>query len=338
MLVVRAPMRISYAGGGTDLQAYYQEHGGVVVSVSINKYFYVVVNPNQSTSLQVSSADYRAFLRYDEAYEAMGVGGELTHAREAFRYMGIGAGYSVFMASEVPSGTGLGSSSAVAVALVKALSTLKGQNLTRAALAEAACEIEIKRLRMPIGKQDQYAAAFGGLNAVWFDPDSVRVEPLDLPIGVLRRLEASTMLFYTGEIHDSSTILRGQESRTREGSTATLQALHTIKAAAVEVRQLLLDGDLNALGEVMDRAWDAKKSLSPSITTDAIDRAYSAAREAGALGGKIAGAGGGGFLVLYVPLPNQDLVTRVLHGMGLVKSDFQFDHAGARVLMNNVGD
>jgi D-glycero-alpha-D-manno-heptose-7-phosphate kinase len=191
---------------------------------------------------------------------------------------------------------------------------------------------------MPIGKQDQYAAAFGGLNAIWFYPDTVRVERLDISIDVLRQLEASTMLFYTGEIHDSSRILRGQESRTRNGSATTLEALHTIKTAAVEVRQQLLDGDLDELGEVMDRSWNAKKLLSPSITTDAIDRAYSAAREAGALGGKIAGAGGGGFLILYVPLSSQDLVTAVLHGMGLVKSDFLFDHVGARVLMNNVGD
>lgn len=331
-------MRISYAGGGTDLEAYYREHGGVVVSACINKYFYVFVNWNVATSLQVSSSDYRAFLRYDEALGAMGVGGELTHAKETLRYMGIETGYSVFMASEVPSGSGLGSSSAVAVALVKALATLKGKQLTKSALAEAACEIELVQLKMPIGKQDQYACAYGGLNAIWFSADGVRVEPLEIDTAVLRRLETSTMLFYTGLVHDSSELLREQQARTLRGAASTLDALHAIKAAAGEVRESLLAGDADAVGEIMHGAWSAKKSLTRGITSEAIDRAYAAAIEAGALGGKISGAGGGGFLMVYVPPVRQRDVTHALYELGLVKSDFQFDHAGARVLMNNAGD
>jgi D-glycero-alpha-D-manno-heptose-7-phosphate kinase len=331
-------MRISYAGGGTDLEAYYREHGGLVVSACINKYFYVHVNWNVATALQVSSADYRAFLRYDENFGAMGVGGELAHAKETLRYLGIETGYSVFMASEVPSGTGLGSSSALAVALVKALQTVKGKHPTKTQLAEAACEIELVRLKMPIGKQDQYACAHGGLNAIWFSAEGVRVEPLEIDTAVLRRLETSTMLFYTGVVHDSSEILREQTARTARRVSTTLDALHVIKGAAREVRASLLSGDADAIGEIMHRAWGAKKALSPGITSEKIDRAYAAAMEAGALGGKIAGAGGGGFLMVYVPPAKQRAVTHVLHELGLVKSDFQFDHAGTRVLMNNAGD
>jgi D-glycero-alpha-D-manno-heptose-7-phosphate kinase len=146
------------------------------------------------------------------------------------------------------------------------------------------------------------------------------------------------MLFYTGLSHNSSEILREQQARTAGGNTTTLDALHVIKGAAREVRASLLEGDADAVGEIMHRAWAAKKTLSPGITSESIDRAYSAAMEAGALGGKLAGAGGGGFLLVYVPQAKQRAVTHALHELGLVKSDFQFDHAGARVLMNNAGD
>ena len=339
MLIARAPLRISYAGGGTDLESYYREHGGLVVSGAINKYFYVFVSPDGDASLQVSSADYRAFLRYEEEDgEPAGVGGELKHAEAAFKQMGIRSGYSVFMASQVPSGTGLGSSSAVAVALVKALSTLRQRALTKEQLAEAACGIELDELRMPIGRQDQYASAFGGINAIRFSARGVEVEPLDLDLECLRRLEASTMLFYTGLVHDSAKLLREQRERASRKEAASLEALHLLKRAAEECRSALLDGHPDQVGEIMDAAWQAKKRLSSGVTNRLIDDAYDAARQAGARGGKIAGAGGGGFMLLYCPPAQQKKVTAALRRLGLVRTDFRFDFAGARVLMNNVVD
>lgn len=338
MLISRAPTRVSYAGGGTDVEPYYTEYGGLVVSAAIDKYFYVFITPNGDGALQISSADYRAFLRYEANGDPIGVGGELRHAEAAFQYMGIKRGYSVFMASQVPAGSGLGSSSAVAVALVKGLSMLKHMSLDKYELASAACEIELGRLNMPIGRQDQYASAFGGVNAIHFGKDIVRVERLDAPEGTLERLERWTMLFYTGLVHDSAAILRDQRARMTDPARSNLDQLHIIKRAAVSVRAALLAGDVDQVGALMHQAWLAKRNLSDGITNDTIDGAYAAACKAGAVGGKIAGAGGGGFLLLMCPPDRQGAVEAALHPRGVVRADFNFDFAGARVLMNNVAN
>lgn len=338
MLIARAPMRISYAGGGTDVEPYCSDYGGMVVSAAIDKYFYVFITPNGDGALQVSSADYRAFLRFGVTGDPIGVGGELKHAEAAFQYLGVTRGYSVFMASQVPAGSGLGSSSAVAVALVKGLSTLKHISLTKAELASAACEIELERLRMPIGRQDQYASAFGGINAIYFSEGGIHVEKLDLPYKTLERLQQNTMIFYTGLVHDSSVILRDQKARMEDPHRSNLEHLHAIKRAAEMVRDALLDGDVERIGPIMHEAWEAKKNLSHGISNESIDNAYRAARQAGALGGKIAGAGGGGFMLLICPPGHHGAVEDALHAQGLVRSDFNFDFAGAQVLMNNVAD
>lgn len=338
MLIARAPTRISYAGGGTDIEPYYAEYGGMVVSAAIDKYFYVFISPNGDGALEISSADYRVFLRYGLNGDPIGVGGELKHAEAAFEQAGVTRGYSVFMASQVPAGSGLGSSSAVAVALVKGLSTLKHISLSKAELAAAACDIELGRLRMPIGRQDQYASAFGGVNAIHFSQGSVRVEKLDLPNGSLERLQQETMLFYTGAVHDSSVILRDQKARMTDPKRSNIQHLHAIRQAAEMMRDALCHGDVDKVGPLMHESWEAKKRLSDGITNQAIDDAYCVACQAGAVGGKIAGAGGGGFMVLICPQHRQAAVEAAMHVKGLVRADFNFDFAGARVLMNNVAD
>jgi D-glycero-alpha-D-manno-heptose-7-phosphate kinase len=338
MLIARAPTRISYAGGGTDMEPYSAEHGGMVVSAAIDKYFYVFIAPNGEGALQLSSADYRAFLRFPTNGDPIGVGGELKHAEAALQYVGVNRGYSVFMASQVPAGSGLGSSSAVAVALLKGLTTLKHISLSKAELAAAACEIELDILKMPIGRQDQYASAFGGINIIQFLSTGVRVEPLNLSDETLDCLQRSTMLFYTGLVHDSSVILRDQKARMSDQGRSNVSQLHAIKHAAEQVRDALISGDVDAIGPIMHEAWITKKTFSDGITNETIDRAYEAALEAGAVGGKIAGAGGGGFMLLICPPAHQQQVERVLHSLGLIRADFHFDFAGARVLMNNVAD
>lgn len=335
MLIARSPMRISFAGGGTDFESYYSNHGGLVVSAAISKYFYVFVSPNGDGPLEVSSSDLRTYLRYVGARGPLGIGGDIKHAEAAFERFGVDHGYSVFMASEVAGGSGLGGSSAVAVALLKALSTLRGRPLDKQRLAEAACDLELGQLSMPIGRQDQFASAFGGLNAIEFSSRGVHVTPLDLDAGTLGRLEACTMLFFTGSSHDSSRILQTQDRNTRDELPNTIEALRVIHRGAEVARERLLAGDPDALGPLLHENWEAKKELAEGITTDAIDIAYRTARSEGALGGKIAGAGAGGFLLLYTPPERQAAVTEQMHALGLLRTDFHFDFTGARVLMNN---
>ena len=332
MLIVRAPMRVSLAGGGTDLASYYQQHGGEVLSTTIDKYFYVFLSPSEGHHLQVSSSDYRTFYRQrlDEPSLWDGV---LSLPKAVIDHFGIQTGLSVFLASQAPPGTGLGSSSAVAVALIKAMSVLSGQKLSRHQIAELACSIEIDRLGMPIGKQDQYAAAFGGLNYFRFTRDAVDVERLDPGPEVMAALEERLMLFFTGMWHDSGEILKEQRENSR---AAAVEYLHRIKAVARAMRDDLHRGDLSHVGERLHESWLAKRELATGITLPQIDRWYDLARSAGAAGGKIAGAGGGGFLLLYCEPEYQERVTDRLSAAGLVQMDFSFESGGALVIMNNL--
>jgi D-glycero-alpha-D-manno-heptose-7-phosphate kinase len=335
MLIARAPLRISLAGGGTDLEAYYGKYGGAVVSTSIDKFFYVFLSLSDSEHLQVSSSDYRTFYRHRvDAYPLWD--GDLRLPQVIMRHFGVDTGLSVFLASQVPPGTGLGSSSTVAVALIKAMSVLRGDRLSRDEIAELACRVEIEELGMPIGKQDQYAAAFGGLNFIEFTPDGVRVEPMELPEGSLRKLERRLMLFFTGRSRNSAKIL-GEQKRSSERNRATvIEALHIIKEAAGYLRTELRNGNVTAVGESLHQSWMAKRRLAQGISDPWIDQWYEAARAAGAGGGKIAGAGGGGFLLLYCEPDLQEHVTETLEAAGLARMDFRFESGGAMVIMNTL--
>jgi D-glycero-alpha-D-manno-heptose-7-phosphate kinase len=333
MLIVRAPMRLSFAGGGTDLPSYYEPFGGMVVSTAIDKYVYVIITPNGRGSLQVSSSDYSTFIRHsggDEVAEE----GKLRYARVFLREFGIRAGHSVFMASEMPPGSGLGSSSSLAVALTKALATLHDRTLAKNDVAAQAAEIELTKLKMPIGKQDHYASAFGGLNAIHFSADGTEVEPLEVTDSTRSWLERSLMIFFTEQAHHSGEILAEQTRRSHDDPDA-LAALHAIKGHAGDARRAILEDRPQDLGPIMHESWTAKKRLAGQISNAFIDTAYTTALDAGATGGKIAGAGGGGFLMLVCPVQAQSDVTDSLADLGLVRSDFHLDSVGARVLVNN---
>ena len=333
MLIARAPVRISLAGGGTDLEAYYSKYGGFVVSTSINRYFYAFLSANPAGSVQVTSSDYRTFYRRSPGAEPLW-DTTLSLPEAILDHFGIRSGVSLFLASEVPPGTGLGSSSAVAVATIKALSVACGMMLSSAEIAELACHIEIERLGQPIGKQDQYAAAFGGLNAITFSDEKVSVEPLSISPETLLRLDRNILLFFVGSTRISSDILSKQKDASARGKPEVVSALHAIKQAALEVKNCLERGDLRRFGELLDLNWQHKKRLAPGITTPLIDRCYDVARANGALGGKITGAGGGGFLMLYCEEEHQERVTCALMAQGLQRMDFRFDTGGARILMN----
>ena len=231
MLIARAPMRISLGGGGTDLEAYYATYGGLVISTAINKYFYAILTTNETDDLQVISADYRSLFRHSP-YNDLFWNGDLALPKAVLHHFGIRRGINLFVASEVPPGTGLGSSSAAAVTMVRAISTLMEQPMTRQQVAELASYIEINKMGMPIGKQDQYASAFGGFNRITFSSQGVTVEPLQIAPEVRQTLERRLLLFFTGSSRDSTSILKHQRKSTQDQDDTVLQALHNIKRVA----------------------------------------------------------------------------------------------------------
>lgn len=333
MLIARAPVRISLAGGGTDLAAYFERYGGLVVSIAIAKYFYAFVEVTGRPGLQIASSDYHAFFRHPPGRQ-LAWDGDLSLPRAILHRFGIADGVELFLASEIPPGTGLGSSSTVAVTIVKAISTLLGYSLSKTEVAEEACAVEIDRLAMPIGKQDQYAASFGGINAIVFTRDGTTVEPLALTEATQRTLDQSLLLFFTGASHNSATILAEQQRSSEHDGDRVVEALHGIKRLAEETRRVLESNEPERLGELLHENWELKKRLASGISNRAIDQAYDLARAHGALGGKITGAGGGGFLMLYCPQAKQEAVTSALEAHGLTRMDFHFDYGGARVLIN----
>ena len=333
MLIARAPMRISFGGGGTDLEAYYATYGGLVISTAINKYFYAILTTNESDDLQVISADYRSLFRHSP-YNDLFWNGDLALPKAVLHHFGIRRGINLFVASEVPPGTGLGSSSAAAVTLVRAISTLMEQPMTRQQVAEVASSIEINKMGMPIGKQDQYASAFGGFNTITFRREGVSVEPLQITPEVRQTLERRLLLFFTGSSRESTSILKHQRKSTQDQDDTVLQALHTIKKVAREVQSCLEQGDLDEFAHLLDFSWREKRRLAPGLSTGFIDECYDLALQQGAAGGKITGAGGGGFLLLYCEEQAQERVTRALEERGLKRMNFRFDQQGATVVLN----
>jgi D-glycero-alpha-D-manno-heptose-7-phosphate kinase len=333
MLIARAPLRISLAGGGTDLEAYYANYGGLVISTAINKYFYAILTTEESDELQIISADYRSLFRHSP-YKDLFWDGDLALPKAVLHHFGIRRGLNLFVASEVPPGTGLGSSSAAAVTMVRALSTLIEQPMTRQQVAEVASSIEIDKMGMPIGKQDQYASSFGGFNTITFRNEGVTVEPLQIASEVRESLERRLLLFFTGSSRESTSILKHQRKSTQDQDETVLQALHRIKRIACEVQSCLEQGDLEEFARLLDYSWREKRHLAPGLSTGFIDECYDLALQRGAAGGKITGAGGGGFLLLYCEEQAQESVTRALEERGLKRMNFHFDQQGATVLLN----
>jgi len=340
MVVARAPVRVSFAGGGTDLAAYYEQYGGLVVSAAITRYCYVVAQDPGDRSIRINSANYGTWQScgpLSPADPLPPAPDSLCLPRAAIEWFedrGLRQrGVELFLASEVPPGTGLGSSSAMAVALVRALAAYLGVELSPGEIAEAACTIEIELLGMPIGKQDQYASAFGGLNSIELAAGETRVTPIDLSPDVQDVLGAHLMLFSTGTSRHSGQILRQQQADT-VSNQAVLDSLHRLKELAAEARRVLEAEDLDAFGSLLHAGWQHKKRLSPSMTSSAIDGSYRAARDAGALGGKITGAGGGGFLLLYCPLQHQQRVRTTMAARGLQELPFDLASQGVQVLLS----
>lgn len=316
----RAPLRISLGGGGTDLPSYYAEHGGFLVSGAIDKYVYMLTHT-------VFQRRYR--MKYSSTEEVDTVE-EIQHPilRETLLRHWHGNPLEIASVADVPAGTGMGSSGAFTVCLLKGLAHARRTAIAPGPLAEAACEIEIDVLQEPVGKQDQYVAAHGGICAYTFNADgSVEVEPLELADTTLRKLREHLLLFYTGEARSAATVLGDQDQRSKAGDTAMLENLHLTKEMGHRSRQLLLDGDLESYAELMHEHWENKRRRSPGMATEHIDRLYTLARRSGAIGGKLVGAGGGGFLLVYAARPVDTRQAMAAAGAHELVFDFEFGGA-----------
>ncbi len=336
MLIVRSPVRISFAGGGTDLPAYYEKFGGAVLSSAINKHFYTVLQKRADNKVQVISSDLRVCETWRDIARMDFKDSELEIPLCVLKELDCDVAINLFLASEIPPGTGLGSSASVCVNVLKTLTTYLHVPMSNYQLAERAFNIARNVLNNPVGKQDEYASAFGGLNFIEFHPDgSVDVEPLKLEPELLREFADSLMLFFTGAAHHSWTILKQQEQTTLKKAATALDSLHQIRKLADLMRTALLNGDLHQLGQLLHQGWEAKKRVSDKISTSRIDEMYLAARQCGALGGKITGAGGGGFLLLLCEKQFQPAVRQALAALGAREMDFDFDSHGAQVIAND---
>jgi D-glycero-alpha-D-manno-heptose-7-phosphate kinase len=323
LLITRTPLRISIGGGGTDLPSFYRNDGGYVLSAAIDKYIYIALN-------RTFSDDY--FLKYSEIERVKFID-DIKHPilREAFRCHDLGRHIELVSIADVPSGTGLGSSGAFTVGVLKAMYAMKREHVTAAALAEEACRVEIDVLKNSVGKQDQYIAAFGGLTEFTFrKDDSVEVAPLAIAGNTLHELEQHLLLFFTGQHREASSMLLDQVTRSRDNDAEMISNLRETKALGYEIRNSLMTGDLNGYGELLNRHWMIKRQRSPEMTNSQIDNWYEIARKNGALGGKLVGAGGGGFLLFLVEEP-QRLRTSMLNE-GLEELRFAFDLDGSTVL------
>jgi D-glycero-alpha-D-manno-heptose-7-phosphate kinase len=322
MIVTQTPLRVSFAGGGTDLAAYYEAREGFVVSSAIDKFAYVIVKERFDDDI------YLNYMRKEIVASVDAIQHELI--REAMRTTGIERGVEVTLLSDIPSeGSGLGSSSSFSVGLLNAFYAYRGEQVTAERLAREACEIEIERLGKPIGKQDQYIAAYGGLRAFRFRrTGEVEVRPLRIAGAQLRELGSRLHLFFTGRTRKADAILSEQKSRTAD----RLAELDGIKALALELEDALEARDFDRLGEILHESWELKRRLASGISDAAIDEMYERARAHGALGGKICGAGGGGFLLVDCPPERSQLLAK---GMAAHRElPFQLERDGSKVIFN----
>lgn len=324
MIITKTPFRVSFCGGGSDIADFYREYGGCVLSTTINKYMYLMLHPyfdENKTSLKYSQ---------NETVDDIKM---IDHSifRCVLNEKQI-KGVEICSTADVPSGTGLGSSSSFTVGLLHTLACFEGKYLSKAELAQEACKVEIEKLGNPIGKQDQYAAAFGGLNFIRFHKnDRVSVEPIITKRDTIQELEDNLVMFYTGLTHDANAILAQQKQNISKNDKAA--NLLRMCELAEYMKMSLENNELDNFGSILNESWQKKKELAGGISNQTIDGLYERAMQNGALGGKLLGAGGGGFLLFYCPKDKQGVLQKAL---GLKPFPFQFEYDGSSVIY--IGD
>jgi len=324
MIIVRSPLRISLGGGGTDLPSYYRSHGGFLLAGAIDRYVYVTVTRPFKPGILLKYSKQEAVDSIDDVQQPI--------IREALRLMDFRTPQiEITTLAGIPSGTGLGSSGSFATALLKALHVFRRKTIQPAALAEMACDIEINRLKEPVGKQDQYIAACGGLTCFTFErDDSVKVEPLNVSSNTLFDMEDNLLLFFTGFSRRAGSILEDQRTRSVQSEGEMLENLHYVKTLGYRSRELIEAGRMADFGLLMHEHWEHKKRRSAGMSNPQIDQWYELGMANGAVGGKLVGAGGGGFLLFYAA--DRDRLRLAMSQAGLQEVRCRFDFEGTKVL------
>jgi len=325
MIIVRTPLRLSFVGGGSDLKAFYEKKDGMVISSAIDKFVYVIVKERFDDKIYINYSKKEIVDRVDEI--------EHDLVREAMRIAGVRNGVEITTLADIPSeGSGLGSSSSITVGLLHAFYTYQNVLVSAEQLAEEACRIEIDILGKPIGKQDQYIAAYGSLHKFVFQhDDTVKRIPVEMDNGLLRRFSSATLLYYTGITRSSDTILAEQKKNFSEQEKFSVMS--EMVGMVAPFRAALEQGDIETCGRLLDENWRLKKKMATGITNGEIEQMYEKAKRAGALGGKIAGAGGGGFLMLVVPREKQNAVFDAMKGYR--ELPFMLERSGSKVIFDD---
>ena len=331
MLITRTPMRVPIGGGGSDLPAFYERHSGFFLSAAITRYVYIVVNERFEHSFRISYSHTEIVDTDDEIQHPI--------VREACRMLEVGPGIEIVSIADLPANSGMGSSGSFTVGLLLALHGFKGDIVTPEQLAEEAFEIEAIRLGEPVGKQDQYVAAFGGVRAYSIDTGGrVEVEPVRLSADTRQELQQGLVLFHTGMSRRATDVLSDQSARMAQSASEAETSMKRIVAAAHDIRDALELGDCERFAELMNDHWYAKRRISAQIAPGAIDEWYEAARANGALGGKLIGAGGGGFFLFYCRPDEQPLLREAMATRGLTEHRLAFEEAGAQTIAHSGGE
>jgi D-glycero-alpha-D-manno-heptose-7-phosphate kinase len=323
MIIARSPLRISLGGGGTDLPSYYRKYKGFLIAATINKYVYISLAETFNQKFIIKYSDF------EEEKKITNIKHPLF--REILLKMNAKTPLNISSHADIPAGTGMGSSGCFAVTLINALSYYQGKQLSNRKIAELACQIEIDKLKEPVGKQDQYTAAFGGLNSYEFlEDESVIIKKIKITKETTKKLKNNLIIFFTGYSRSSYKILQNQDMNTKSSDKLMLNNLHQVKKFGLECKKILENGNLNDFGKIMHEHWQYKKERSKFMSNKKIDYLYNLAIKNGALGGKLIGAGGGGFLMFYSE--NISAIEKKFSNLGFKKMNFDFEIEGTKII------
>ncbi len=326
----KAPLRISFCGGGTDVAPYCDEHGGCVLSTTINMYAYATLQERRDNQLIVHSLDYDIIAKYD-VKRAIRFDGRLDLVKAVLNRMGKHRGFSLFIHNDAPPGSGLGSSGTIGAMLVGVLNDVNHLRLSKYQIASRAVEIERKDLKIPGGRQDQYAAVFGGFNWIDFHKDQTVVTPLRIEPWIRQELQYHLLLLYTKKQHYSGDLIKAQVDLYKRKNRQHLEGLHALKTLAMHMKTALVRGQLREFGRMMDQVWTNKKKMNPLTTTAYADEVYAVAKKYGAIGGKVLGAGGGGYLLLFCQFDKKHHVAKAVEQLGCKVVNFNFEEQGLQI-------